>query len=96
MPDDRSLLDGEQVAVGAFFVADIVKKRHQEIQLCPRPKVVRVLLRGGVLDDGVRHGLHELSLLIQATEAVPTVGVLHVEEIDRLDIVFLLFELLFQ
>ena len=67
------LFDGQQLAVGALQVADVVDEGHKQIQLRPAPEVVRLLGAGGVLDDGVGHCLHQLGLLVQRVQAVPAV-----------------------
>ena len=90
---DAALLDGQQVPAGVLQIADVVEQRHEQVQLRSRPEVVRLLRRGCVLNDGVRHGLNQLSLGVQAVEAVPAVGVLHIQEVDRFHIVSLLFKM---
>ena len=83
------LLNGQQVPAGVLQVADIVDEGHEQVQLRPAPEIVRLPGAGGVLDDGVGYGLHQMGLRIQGVEAVPAVRMGHVQEVDRFDIVAL-------
>ena len=88
------LFDGQQLAVGALQVADVVDEGHKQIQLRPAPEVVRLLGAGGVLDNGVGHRLHQLGLLVQGVQAVPAVRVGHVQKVHRPDAVAMIFEII--
>ena len=84
---EAALLDGQQPSVFVLQIGDIVDHRHEQIQLRPAPEVVGLMGAGGVLDDRVCHGLHQLRFGVQTVKAVPAVAVLHVKEVDRLDVV---------
>ena len=88
-----TLFDGEQLAAAVLQVHHVVDQRHEQIQLRAAPEVIRLVGPGGVLDDGVGHGLGQLRLLVQPIQAVPAVRVGHVQEIHRLDIVAVFFEI---
>ena len=87
------LFNGEQIALGVLQIHHVVDQRHEEIQLRAAPEVVCLTGPRGVLDDGVGHRLGQLGVLVQPIQAVPTVGVGHVQEVHRLDVVAVLFEI---
>ncbi len=68
-------------------------QRHEEIQFRAAPEVVRLPWARGVLDNGVGHRLSQLGFLVQSIQAVPAIGVGHVQEVHRLDVVAVLFEI---
>ena len=86
-----TLLDREQLSVFVSKVHDIVDESHQQIKFRPCPEVVGFTRGGGVCYYGICDGLHKLWLCIQPIQAVPAVGVLHVEKVYGLYVVPLFF-----
>ena len=67
-----------------------MEQGHEQVLLRPAPEGVRLAGPGGILVDGVGHGLHQVSLLIQGVQAVPAILVGHIQEVDGLEVVTLL------
>ena len=87
-----TLMDGAQFAVRTLEADHIVDEGHQQVQLGLAPEVLPLLAVGGVVDDNLRDGLHQVGVLCGVSQAVPGVGVLHIQKIEQAHLVALIPE----
>lgn len=88
-----TLLDGQQVlGAGDRLGGHIVHQRHEQVQLRLFPEVLALVGVGGIFDDDLRDGLHQVFVLLNLAEAVPGVAVRHVQQVEHPHLVALLFQ----
>ena len=67
-------------------------QRHEQVQLRLFPEVLPLVGVGGVFDDDLRDGLHQVLVLLNLAEAVPGVAVGHVQQIEHPHLIALFFQ----
>ena len=62
---------------------------HEQIELRLFPKVLPLVGVGGILDDDLRDGLHQVFVLLNPAQAVPGITVFHVQKVEHPDLITL-------
>ena len=87
---ERPLLNREQFrGAGDGLGCDIVHQSHEQIELRLFPKVLPLVGVGGILDDDLRDGLHQVFVLLNPAQAVPGITVFHVQKVEHPDLITL-------
>ena len=62
---------------------------HEQIEFRLFPKVLPLVGVGGILDDDLRNGLHQVFVLFNPAQAVPGIAVFHVQKVEHPDLIAL-------
>ena len=56
---------------------------HQQVQFGLAPEILPVLAVGGVVDDDLRDGLHQIRVAVHIGKAVPCVRIFHIQQVEQ-------------